>query len=152
VDQLDVVTGEKYPDMNKKFHEIWPFVIILQVPKYSTNLTHFMNSNVHDRVHKSPPLVSILSQIYTVHAFIFSVNNIYFNIIILPTSRYSRVLPTNSLRISLLLKHAACHIPCPSHYVLCSTNHEAPHRTIWSNPCYVLLITNIPYMDIGVNE
>jgi len=108
-------------------------------------------SNVHDGVHKSPPLVSILSQTYTVHAFIFSINNIYFNIIIPPTSRFSRVLPTNSLRISLLLKHAACHMPCPSHYVLCSTNHEAPHRTILSNPCYVLL-TNIPYMDIGVNE
>lgn len=94
----------------------------------------------------------ILSQINTVHAFIFSVNNICFNIIIPSTSIFSRVLPTKPVRVYLLITHSASHKPRPSHYVLSSTIHEASHYTILSSPCYVFLFTNITYMDLGVNK
>ena len=97
--------------MNKKVHGKWSFVITSQVSKYSTNFSHFINSNVHDRVHKSPPRVPILSQIKTAHTFIFSIKNIYFNIIIPPTSIFSRVLPTNPVSIYLLITQTACRYP-----------------------------------------
>jgi hypothetical protein len=43
-------------------------------------------------------------------------------------------------------------MPCPSQYVICSTNHEVPHRTIFSSPRYVMLLTIITYKYLGVNE
>jgi hypothetical protein len=44
------------------------------------------NPKVHYRVHKSPPLASILSEFNPVEAISSYLSKIYFNIIYLPTS------------------------------------------------------------------
>jgi hypothetical protein len=47
------------------------------------------NPKVHNRIHKSPPLVSILSQIDSVHTTPSYLCKIHFNIVHPPTSWYS---------------------------------------------------------------
>jgi hypothetical protein len=76
------------------------------------------NPEVHHRVHKSPRLVPILSQIYPIHTTPFSLRSI----LILSTHLRLRVpsclfpsgFPTNIL-YAFLSTSQSCYIPCPSH-------------------------------------
>jgi hypothetical protein len=47
------------------------------------------NPDGHLRIYKNPPLVSIQNQLNPVHTTPFYPSKIHFNIILLPTSRYS---------------------------------------------------------------
>jgi hypothetical protein len=77
------------------------------------------NPEVHYRIYKSPPPVPILSQLHPVHAPLFHVLNILFDIILPPTPGSPKWSPSlrspyqNPLR-SCPLPHT-CHMPRPSH-------------------------------------
>jgi hypothetical protein len=47
------------------------------------------NPKVYSRVHKSPPLVPVLSQVNPVHTTPYYSSKLHFNIILSPTSRFS---------------------------------------------------------------
>jgi hypothetical protein len=75
------------------------------------------NMKVHYHVHKSPPLVSILSQINPVHTTSFYHSEIHFNVIhapmpILHSSLFPSGFPAKSLYAFLLY---SIHATCPAH-------------------------------------
>jgi hypothetical protein len=77
------------------------------------------NPKVHHRVHKSPPLVPILSQIDPVHTTPSYLTKIYFNIVRPPTSWSSYLFLSFWLphQYSTCIPHLphSCYMPCSSH-------------------------------------
>jgi hypothetical protein len=77
------------------------------------------NPKVHYRVHKSPPLVPILSQIDLVHTIPSYISKIILILAIhlrlgLPSGFFPTGFPTNILYAFLYEPHS-CYMPCPSH-------------------------------------
>jgi hypothetical protein len=85
-----------------------------QLHRSSRNSHHFMwNPKVHYHIHKSPPLVPILSQINPVHTTPSYLSKIYFKII--PGCLFPSGFCTNNLYAYIF---ATIHATCPAHLIL----------------------------------
>jgi hypothetical protein len=103
------------------------------------------NPRFHYRLHKSPPLVSILSQMNLIHTIPSYRSKIHFNIahhlrLGLPSGLFFSGFPTNILYAFLFSPICATY---PVHlilldwsfwlYLIKSTSYEVPHYVIFSN-------------------
>jgi hypothetical protein len=68
------------------------------------------NPKVNSRVHNSPPLIPILSQLYLLHTTQYDFPKIHFNIIFTPSGLFPSGIPTK-----ILYAFHTCYILCPSH-------------------------------------
>jgi hypothetical protein len=119
-------------------HGAEPFLRSHQVCSHSRTSRVLWNPKVHYRVHKSSPLVPILSQIDPIHTIPSYLSKNHFNMVThlrlgLPSGLFPSVFPTNILYVFLFSQ--IC-VTCPVHLIINLLILTIPGEeyNLWSSP------------------
>jgi len=113
-----VITSQPFITVTKRLLETESFFRICKFKLSESKTYHLLwNPNIHDRVHKSPPMVPILSEMHPVHTLPDSFPKIHSNIIFLTThtsSEWSLPFKYSDQSFVCIYLSRECYIPRPS--------------------------------------